>query len=286
MTPGNVLIWSGEDNPADTIKPRMMAANADGKRYAMIDGTIDESGQNRSFDPSRDIEDLRRAVEEFGGVSLLVIDPIVSAVSGDMHRANDVRRSLQPIVDFAEEMNCAVLGITHFPKGTAGSKAAERVIGSQAFTALARMVLVAQKDENSDRRVIARAKSNTSIDTGGFAYEIEQVALHRGITTVRVVWRQVLHGNARDILASVEAEGVSEDGTKISAAKSFLVSALANGPVESKELIETAREAHDISKDTLKRAKTDLNIVSRKSGMNGAWVWSFPFNTSGFGKTQ
>jgi hypothetical protein len=73
-----------------------------------------------------------------------------------MHKANDVRRSLQTIVDIAAECNCAVLGITHFAKGTAGKNSAGRVIGSQAFAALACMVLVAAKEEESDRRVFIR----------------------------------------------------------------------------------------------------------------------------------
>ncbi len=102
---------------------------------------------------------------------LLIIDPIITAVTGDMHKANDVRRSLQAIVDFAAECNCAVLGITHFAKGTAGKNSAERVIGSQAIRGRSpRMVLVAAKEEESDRRVFTRAKSNNSVDTGGFSY--------------------------------------------------------------------------------------------------------------------
>ena len=32
---------------------------------------------------------------------------IVSAVSGDMHKANDVRRNLQAIIDLAAECHCA-----------------------------------------------------------------------------------------------------------------------------------------------------------------------------------
>jgi len=109
-----------------------------------------------------------------------------------MHKANDVRRSLQTIVDFASEMNCAVLGITHFAKGTAGKNSAERVIGSQAFAAFARMVLVAAKEEDSQNRVFTRAKSNNSVDTGGFAYTIEAIMLHGGIITTRVVWGEPL----------------------------------------------------------------------------------------------
>mgnify|MGYP000246350134 CR=1 FL=1 len=53
-------------------------------------------------------------------MSLLLIDPIVSAVAGDMHRANDVRRSLQAVVDFAEAHQCAVIGITHFAQEQLG----------------------------------------------------------------------------------------------------------------------------------------------------------------------
>jgi hypothetical protein len=170
---GNVLIWSSEDDPADTIKPRLMAVGANENRYGIISGVVDADGLRCPFDAAKDMDELRVAVSSIGGISLLIIDPIITAVTGDMHKANDVRRSLQAIVDFAAEMNCAVLGITHFAKGTAGKNSAERVIGSQAFAALARMVLVAAKEEESNRRVFTRAKSNNSVDTGGFSYSIE-----------------------------------------------------------------------------------------------------------------
>src|SRR5690606_4205726 len=107
-----------------------------------------------------DMDLLRAEATQVGDVGLLLLDPLVSAVKGDMHRANDVRRSLQAVVDFAEENDCAVLGISHFAKGGAGSTPSERVIGSQAFSALARTVLVAAKQEEGETRVLARAKSN------------------------------------------------------------------------------------------------------------------------------
>lgn len=173
----NVLIWSSEDDAADTITPRLMAVGANLSRCGVISGAIDQNGLRSPFDAARDMDQLREATLQIGGVSLLVIDPIVTAVTGDMHKANDVRRSLQSIVDFATETNCAVVGITHFAKSTAGKNSAERVIGSQAFAALARMVLVAAKEEDSERRVFTRAKSNNSVDTGGFNYSIEAVEL-------------------------------------------------------------------------------------------------------------
>ncbi len=43
---------------------------------------------------------LRAAVQRAGGVSLLITDPIVSAVAGGINKANDMRRTLPAIVDF------------------------------------------------------------------------------------------------------------------------------------------------------------------------------------------
>jgi putative DNA primase/helicase len=272
---GNVLIWSSEDDPADTIKPRLMAVGADEHRYGIIAATIDEKGISYPFDAARDMDALREAVKSIGGLSLLIIDPVVSAVTGDMNKSNEVRRSLQTIVDFAAEMNCAVLGITHFAKGTAGRDSAERVIGSTAFKDFSRMTLVAAKDEESNRRVFTRAKSNNSADTGGYSYSIEVIALHSGITATRVVWGEPLQGSSRAILAGVESEP-SEESSKLEIAKRFLIDQLQRGPLASKELFEHAREGYGVSTNTLRRAQKDLGIVATKAAFVGGWMWALP----------
>ncbi|HEV2136984.1 MAG TPA: AAA family ATPase [Terracidiphilus sp.] len=274
---GNVLIWSSEDDPADTIVPRLMAVGANLPRCRVISGAIDENGFRCPFDAARDMDRLREAINHIGGVSLLVIDPIVTAVTGDMHKANDVRRSLQAIIDFAAETNCAVLGITHFAKGTAGKNSAERVIGSQAFAALARMVLVAAKEEDSNRRVFTRAKSNNSVDTGGFSYTIEAGTLTNGIEVTRISWGEALEGSSRSILSEVEGDANEEVG-QLGAAKQFLLSTLRNGPTPSKELLEHAREAYGVSAITLRRAQKELGIVATKSAFAGGWNWSLPLS--------
>ena len=272
---GNVLIWSSEDDPADTIKPRLIAVGANENRYGVINGTINEQGLRCPFDAAQDMDELRVAVSRIGGISLLIIDPILSAVTGDMHRANDVRRSLQSIVDFAAEMRCSVLGITHFAKSTAGKNSAERVIGSQAFAALARMVLVAAKEEDSDRRVFMRAKSNNSCDTGGFSYTIEALMLQRGIVATRVVWGEALEGSSRSILSEVEGDA-NDDVSQLGTAKQFLLSTLHNGSAPSKELLEHAREGYGVSAITLRRAQKELGILATKSTFAGGWNWSLP----------
>ncbi len=274
---GNVLIWSSEDDPADTIKPRMTAAGADEFRYGIIDGTRDERGEQRPFDPANDMDALREAIKGIGGVSLLIIDPIVSAVSGDMHKANDVRRSLQPIVDLAAEFHCAVIGISHFAKATAGKNPTERVIGSQGFAALARMVLVTAKDEESNERVFTRAKSNNSPDGGGFNYTIEETELPTGPAT-RVVWGAAIQGTSREILSHVESDGSAEGHPRpMSEAKEFLIAELGSGAVHANALLKRASDLR-ISEKTLRRAAKRLGVRPRKDGYQGEWVWTFPFN--------
>ncbi|WP_321808075.1 AAA family ATPase [Burkholderia sp. BCC1993] len=272
---GNVLIWSGEDNPADTIAPRLTAAGADLDRIHIVSGSTGANGEIQPFDPSNDIPLLAERLSEMGGAAMLIVDPIVSAVSGDAHRVNDVRRNLQALVDMAASHRCAVLGISHFAKGTKGSSPAERVIGSQAFVALARMVLVAGKDEAAERRILARAKSNIAPDDGGVSYTLE-LADANGIQASRVVWGDMIDGNAREILGDVEQQ--DEERGPRDEARDFLASILADGPINAKDLWRDADGA-GFSRATIFRAASDLKVEKRKLGMKEGWEWALPKNS-------
>lgn len=280
--PRNVLIWSSEDDIADTLVPRLIAAGAELHRVHFIKARINGNGERESFDPANDINLLNENVATIeDGVALLLIDPIVCAIKGDMHRANDVRRGLQAIVDFAEKNRCAVLGISHFSKGSIGGIPAERVIGSQAFSALARTVLVAAKQENSNTRVLAHAKSNISHDQGGVEYFIVPCTIGDGIETTCVQWGDKIDGSARDILANAEKiENVdSEDYEKRTALESacqFLQEELKDGPVAAEE-IETDAKNAGCSWATVKRAKNKIGVSARKKPeKNGSWYWVLP----------
>lgn len=275
---GNVLIWSSEDVADDTLVPRLIASGADLSRCHFIEG-IAQNGESVPFDPSQDIVELHRAADAMGGVSLLLIDPIVSAVAGDMHRANDVRRSLQAVVDFADAHNCAVLGITHFAKGGAGRAPQDRVIGSQAFGALARMVLVTAKEEDGSRRVLARAKSNIAADNGGVAYSIESSVLDGGIAATHAMWDGVIEGTAREILGEVETDE-TDGGHSKDELSQMLIDTLkdAGGSMPTKALQAEVRDAGH-SWDAAKRLKKELGIEAVKMGMGGSWVWRLPFSS-------
>ena len=279
---GNVLIWTGEDDPSDTLAPRLVASGADLENVFFVRGTV-QDGEPRSFDPGRDIRLLVHEAKRIGNVQLLIVDPVVSAIVGDGHKANDVRRGLQPLVDLAQTLDCAVLGITHFSKGSSGRDPLERVMGSQAFGALARVVLVAAKEVSSEedsppRRFIARAKSNIGPDGGGFDYQLLQseLELHQGVIAAYIEWQGAIQGSARELLGAVEADyPTSDDGSERDDAKKFLMSVLADGPVTVRRIKADATGA-GYSWRTIERAKRDAGIEARKLGLKDGWVWTLP----------
>lgn len=271
---GSVLIWSGEDDPADTLVPRLIAAGADLARVRFV-GEVCENGKRYPFDPARNVPKLAAAVAGMDDVVLLIVDPLVSAVSGDSHKNAEVRHGLAPLVELAGRLGAALLGITHYSKGTQGRDPLERVSGSLAFGAVARLVFgtVKQKAEEGQpqRMMLARAKSNIGPDGGGFTYAIEQTELPSCIATSRIVWGAAVEGTARELLADPEPDDASHDGD----AAAFLRDLLADGQRTAREIFRDAENA-GYSRDQMKRAKRRVGVETVKVGMEGGWVWRLP----------
>ena len=274
--PGNVLIWSGEDDPEDTLLPRLLAAGADDERCHFIKGAM-RDGEVVPFDPARDLQQLREEIDRIGGIRLLIVDPVVSAVTGDTHKNGEVRRALQPLVDMADACNCAVLGITHFAKGGQGTDPAQRVVGSVAFTAVARIVMVAAKvkgEEGQDARILARGKSNIGPDDGGFEYHLEQCEPIPGIPASRIGWGKAVQGTARELLTDPDAPECEQEETSAKdVAIDFLVEILKDGSAPSK-YVETEAKAAGVSWATVRRAADAIGVKKRK--LNDAWYWFKP----------
>ncbi|WP_168405094.1 AAA family ATPase [Acinetobacter indicus] len=272
---GKVLIYSTEDDPNDTLLPRLIANGADLSKIDFIAGRINDKGEREPFDPTKDLPLLNAYAKQNPDIKLLMIDPIISAVGGDSNKATDVRRSLQVVVDFAQEFNCAVVGITHFAKGTSGSSPAERIIGSQAFTALARMVWSAAKREDENDCILVRAKSNISTLDGGIKYQIEPETVLENIETTKTAWLGTIEGSARELLSEAESTENSS-GTTVDMAKEFLIDLLSSVEnMPSKEVQSQAKDA-GFSPASIRRAQEKLNIKPFKPQGEKIWFWSLP----------
>jgi hypothetical protein len=256
---GDILIWSAEDDFEDTILPRFMIAGGDRNRLVHI-GPVDEETGVRPFDPSRDIRRLQAAVKQLPDLKLIIIDPVVMAVSGDSHKNAETRRGLQPLVALAEHARAALIGITHFSKGTDGKDPVERITGSLAFGALARVALAASVTENGERRLV-RSASNIGPDGGGFEYSLSQEMLHDyDIMAQRVRWGQRLHGKARELLDSGQ-----QPPNAMLGAVAFVTEMLKDGPVSVRDM-KAAAEAHGHAWITIRRAKEGMPHIATVKG--------------------
>jgi hypothetical protein len=276
-TPGNVLFLSAEDDPADTMRPRLEAVNADLKRVffvkSVLAGYTGEGKEiHRGFCLAQDLQALARAMRDIGNVSLVVLDPI-SAYLGDVdsHRNAEVRALLAPLSELAAESEAAIVAISHLNK-TAGTEALMRITGSLAFVAAARSAyLVAQDPEDKNRRLFLPLKNNLAEDTSGLAFRITGVELqspHGLIQTSRVAWEP------GSILMTADEAIRTQDPEQRSAlreAGEWLEELLEN-PMPAAEVLRRARK-EGIAEKTLRRAAETLKVVRQKSG-KGGWVWS------------
>jgi putative DNA primase/helicase len=275
--PGNVLIWSGEDSLHDTLLPRLLAHRADLQRVYFINHVI-ENNTARAFEPSQDIPKLYNKARQIGDVRLIMIDPVVSVVAGDSHKNTEVRRALQPLVELSEQLKAAVLGISHFSKSSMGRDPLERITGSIAFGALARIVLATVKTRDS-KRLLVRTKSNLGPDGGGYYYQIKQIALsnHPEISASQMEWGDLVEGSAEELLIDSSSQSMPDKRSAFTEAVDFLKVLLAEGPV-LKQIVATKAKEAGFTEMTLRRAKTFLNIKSVHDGYGtgSVWKWCLP----------
>lgn len=280
--PGNVLIWSGEDDAKDTLLPRLLAHFAERDRIYFV-SEVFERNKPRAFDPSRDMHSLYEKALNIGGVKLIIIDPIANVISGDSHKNGEVRRDLQPLVELGHKLKAVILGISHFNKGTALTRdPLERVTGSVAFGALARIVLVTSKvtDENGNvKRILVRAKSNNGPDGGGYYYQIDQAKLigYEDICSSRVIWGEQVDGSSQELLVDLNDQETMSKNSAFGEAVFFLKTLLSEGAVSKKEVDDKAKDA-GIKDITLRRAKNFLKVqtIHEGYGKGSAWKWSLP----------
>jgi putative DNA primase/helicase len=270
---GDVLIWSGEDGVADTLLPRLLVAGGNPNRVHFVD-TVREHGKARPFDPATDMPALVKAARMLPNLKLIVLDPVVAAVSGDSHKNTETRRGLQPVVDLAGQLDCCLLGITHLSKNTSGREPLERVAGSIAFGAVARVVLATVKPADTEEpRRLVRAKSNIGPDSGGFAYTLFGTLVPgHDFSAQRIDWGAALEGSARELMA---VEQMDMAGEAVDDAESFLGDILQAGPMATRE-IKAAANAHGHTWRTLERAKKSMGVVAVKGGFNEGWSWQLP----------
>lgn len=275
---GSVVILSAEDDPEDTIRPRLEAAQANLEKIFILDAIRTErEGEigRRGFDLTMDIKRLGALLHELGDAAMVIIDPITAYLGdADSHKNAEVRALLAQLADMAATQRVAVLAVSHLTKSS-GMDALLRVQGSIGFAAAARAVWGVAKDkENPSRRLFMPLKNNLGTDISGFAYSVEGIRLQESdIETSHVMWENQAITMTVDEVFGESNLGYDEKSA-LSDAKLFLVDLLRNGPLDSKQIEADARGAGH-SMTTLRRAAKDLRLRIAKDGFGkgSPWKW-------------
>jgi len=276
---GSVLLISAEDDPRDTIRPRLRAHGADLARvhlFSMVRRTDAGGRPYETMFTLADVEALDSAMAMHPDCRLVVVDPIGSFLGGgtDAHRDNDVRSILVPVSVLAERYDAAVLVVAHRRKSP-GANADDMALGSRAFTGVARAVWHLSRDpDNKSRRLLLSGKNNLAAEGGGLAFTI--AAEPGGLPTI--AWESTaIDMNADDAMRRENNESSEDRITAVDEAARWLQSVLADGRVAATEIVERAARER-ISRTTLDRAKARLSIRPQKEGgrRDAAWYWSLP----------
>ena len=267
---GSVILMSAEDDPGDTIRPRLDAHRADVSKVHLLSAVrrVDKKGSYEQLISMTDIDAIETTLEQLGDCRLIVIDPVGSYLPGrtDAHRDNEVRSVLAPVAALAEKYGVAVLLVAHRRKSV-GTNADETAIGSRAFTGIARAVWHISRDGNDEhRRLLLPGKNNLARQCGGLAFSIID-------DPPRISWeRDPVEMTADDAMAA-EAQ-LRKPGPEAEAqgdAIEWLRDALSDGPCKSKELLDEWVNGHAGSKRTLDRAKKELRVESFRLEPTGPW---------------
>lgn len=265
--PHPVILVSAEDDMADTIVPRLIAAGADLANVELFThgATIDEPFEFATCLAL--VEQRAMAI----GAGWIMFDPLSAFLSErtDSHNDASVRRALQPLKGLAERTMAGVTVVRHLNKGS-GLKAIYRGGGSIGFTGAARVTfVVGALAEDPDLRGFACVKSNLARKPPALKYAIQVTP--EGVPYLQ--WRGPLNLDAQSILdGPVKESYTSEENASKRLVREyergFLSDVLAGGPMTWSDIVEMGKQ-EGFNEIGLRRARADMGL--RKSiGPGGA----------------
>ena len=241
--PQVVMYQCAEDNPADTIKPRLLAAGADCDKVVYI--------INQDDPLNLDDDRIEQTIRETSA-RLCILDPLQSFLvqDGDMHSVVRMRNHLSKIGRIAAEYGCAIVLVSHMNKSSSG-KMLYRSLGSIDIAAIARSVLLVSRDDDDPHiRYMSQVKSSLAPagEPIGFTIGNDGIIKWRGMRNRR-------------------------SSKKTTACAAMMLELLGPGPVSSVDAVQYF-EQNGISERTMNSAKKKLGVQSIRK--NKIWYWCLP----------
>lgn len=277
--PRSVIVAATEDSWEHTIVPRLMAAGADLSRVLKV-GVTTGGGVHGHLSFPDDLGELKKVIAD-NEVALLLLDPLLSRLDSglDTHKDAEVRLALEPLTGIAEDATFAIVGLIHVNKSYSNDPL-QLIMGSRAFSAVARSVLFALADGDDDGLFhLGMPKNNLGrTDLPTLDYRIDEAQVDQtdegAVWASFVKWVGESNQSVRDLL---EASGDTEMRTATKEASEWLADYLRSvgGTSASAKVKEEGKRAGH-NAEALKRARRQLRIQVTASGFPRITYWSTP----------
>lgn len=254
--PFNMIFQTAEDGLGDTVKPRLLSAEAELERVLVID---DADNPLTLAD-----ERIENAIRE-NNARLVIIDPLQAFLGAnvDMNRANEVRPIFRRLADVAQAANCAIVMIGHLNKA-ASSQSTYRGLGSIDITAVVRSLLfIGKVKTDPTTRVIVHEKNSLAPPGQSLAFSLGDEKGFRWIGAYDI--------SAEDLLAGGEG---SKTELKQEQAAKLIEQFLSEGRKVSIAEINKEAVERGISERTVRLARNSMGdkIASERQGKDW-WIW-------------
>lgn len=287
-----VLMASTEDDEANDIIPRLMAAGANLDLVELLDkvqveaitksvaGNVLNRGKKKKvmLDLKLHTKLLKGIIKKYPDVSLILLDPITAFLGVDECKDKENRPVLESVKEALEGSQTVLIGTIHSNKMTAGS-AGDKMKGGSSMLGVPRVAWVVGRDpDDKSKRYMALIKGNGLKKETGLTFTIENKVLDEktGLEAGCVVWDdQPLDADANDMLVATRESGRENNRErKRDKAKDLILSLLENAPMRSTDVYD-AGEKIGISGDTTKEAARQLMKevgLIRKQRNDGWWM--------------
>jgi hypothetical protein len=263
--PKRVLIYTAEDSLSQQIVPRLRLMNADLSRIYLCDDifSLDERGfADFEYDIAQKKPDLT------------ILDPLFSYTEGNINTEEITRPIARQIKKIAEKLQTAIVGIRHIGKSKGFGEARAAGMGSIAWRAASRSVLLIGKDPDDERR---KALVQTKNNLGPVSEKAIGFEIRRG-GDPPFLWTGESKLTAAKILSSSKTP---EERDEQSDAVAFLRDALSSGERFASD-VKTEANALGFSEQNLRTARNKLGLRLgngiRKEGFGkrAKVFWSLP----------
>ena len=267
-----VILRSAEDDPYDTIRPRIDAAGGDPRRVIAF-ATLPDPDSAGALGAIPDHVFILEEIITRTGAALLIIDPLVAFLARG-HNANSdqgVRRAFHALKGLAERTGAAIVAVRHLNKSLTANPL-YRGGGSIGIIGAARCgLLLAPDPDDPQRRILASTKDNLGLTPPSLAFRLVPVP---GSQVASIAWDGESPWTAHQLLRESASDPASH--SLLTEAREWLRAALADGHRSARDILRDAREA-GIGRNLLYAARKLEGVSTSKERLaDGRWVWSYP----------